>query len=160
MEVPYTRYYPCARTQSFGSQPSNDALSLPPTTIFFFLLSPFHTSCAILPSVGGKRPHLTRWLIEQPSSDCLLARFFGVYLNRNVNAWRSVHSPRFHLIITLTLADRRDPRATYSPCNIWWHVAAESSESSESLQKRLFSMEAARKALSYCGGATNSCPGS
>ena len=63
------------------------------------LPSPLLTCCEILPtSSAGKRPHFRRWQITQPSPDSLLAE---VFLSRDVNAIRSLHSPRFHLIITL-----------------------------------------------------------
>ena len=69
-----------------------------------FLPSHFLTCCGILPtSFGGKGPHLWRWLVAQPlhQTDSKL-RFSGVFLS--CKARSSVHSPRDHFIITLSLA--------------------------------------------------------
>ena len=71
-----------------------------------FLPSPSLICCAILQmSFGDKGPHLRRCLITQHLSDGLLAE---VFLNCKVNVMRSVHSPWFHLIIILPLADGYD----------------------------------------------------
>ena len=52
---------------------------------------------------GGKGPHLRRLLVAQPSSDGLLAEFSRVFLSSKVNARKSLHSPRFHIIITIII---------------------------------------------------------
>ena len=86
---------------------------------------PLLTCCAILTSFGGKGPHLRRWLVAQLSSDGLLAE---VFLTCKANARRSVHSPRLHIIWSLSLADRSDwgefPgkwSLARNPDRIWWH---------------------------------------
>ena len=55
-----------------------------------YLPSPFLTCCAILPtSFGDKEPI---W------GDCFLAEVSGIFFSCKLNARRSVHSPRYHLI--------------------------------------------------------------
>ena len=64
--------------------------------------SPSLRCCVILPiSFGSKGLNLWQWLIAQSSSDSLLAE---VFLSCKVNARSSVHSPQFHLIITLIIS--------------------------------------------------------
>ena len=72
----------------------------------FFLPFPFLKCCAILPtSFGGKGSHLWRWLVAQPLHQTVsYLRFSGVFIIRKANAMRSVHSPRDHFIIILSLA--------------------------------------------------------
>ena len=71
----------------------------------YFLPSHFLTWVAILPiSFGGKGPHLRGWQVAQPSSTVSWLRFSGIFLSCNVIARRSVHSPRYHLIITFIIS--------------------------------------------------------
>ena len=54
-------------------------------------------------------------------------RFFGVFLSRKENAWRSVHSPwdYFIIIINSDRSDWRDTRGKWplarNPDRSWWH---------------------------------------
>ena len=66
-----------------------------------FLPFPFLACCAILSSLfGDKGSHLRRLMAAQPSSTVFQLRFSRVFLSCKVNAKRSVHSLRYHLIIT------------------------------------------------------------
>ena len=79
------------------------------------------TACAtLLTSFGGRKLHLRRWMVAQPSSSLLA----GVFLSCKVNARRSVHSPWYHFIITLSLTtDVTDMKLVASgPLDrSWWH---------------------------------------
>ena len=83
-------------------------------------------SSPFLTSFGGKGSFLRRWVVIQPSSDCLLIEVFRGFLR--VNARRSLQSPRYHLIITLIISDRRDCPNTRdkwplarNPNSSWWY---------------------------------------
>ena len=89
-----------------------------------FLPSPFVTYCGILStSLWGKGPNLRQWLVAQPSSTVSLAE---VFLSCKANARRSVHSPRYHLIIThiiwrLTWLSGKVVIGPRNPERSWWH---------------------------------------
>ena len=60
-------------------------------------------------SFGRKGPHLRRWLVTQPLHQMVFwLRFSGVFLSPKANVRRFVHRLRDHLIIILSLVDRRD----------------------------------------------------
>ena len=67
-----------------------------------------------LPSWGAVRSYWTHLEGKTPF-EAMTSRtgFIGGLLSRKVNARRSVHSPRYHLIITLSFADRRDSRGKW-----------------------------------------------
>ena len=86
----------------------------------------FLTCCVILPtSFLGKGPHLRRWLVAQPPSTVYYMTFSGFFLSGKVNARRFVYSPWYHLIITLSSADRHDTLGMWplarNTVRSWWH---------------------------------------
>ena len=97
----------------YGQSRSFHSTSLPS-----FLSFPLLTCCAILPTSFEAMIGRTAFI------DRLLAEVFRDFLSCEANASRSVHSPQYHLTITLSFADRRDWRDTRGkyPVRSWWHL--------------------------------------
>ena len=76
-------------------------------------------------SFGGKGPHLRQWLVTQLLLMVSKPRFYGAFLSYKVNGRRSVHSPQYRLIITLSLVDRHYTRGkcplARNQDRSWWH---------------------------------------
>ena len=86
---------------------------IPPFLSLFPSFSHPDVLCDPTAIIWSKVPHLRRWLVVQPFIGWSPNWGFpGFPLSCKENARRSVHSPRYHLIITLSSADRRNRRDT------------------------------------------------